>query len=121
MDLKSYIELRDQVYSAYVVKVIHSHNTYLNSLLEMGLVGTILYFYFFVLAFKYSFSYKHREFREKFKQYIDGFQLSFMGLIIIFNFEPYFSVYDNSSLVIWLLISLSFLFYNFSSKQVKDL
>jgi len=104
----SYVDLRDSVFSYYVVKVLHSHNTYLRALLELGLVGATLYFYFFFKGMYYSFRFKNIEFVSTYKRYIDGLQLSFLGLIIIFNFEPYFSIYDNSCLVIWLVISISF-------------
>ncbi len=105
----SYVTLRDSVFSFYIVETIHAHHTVLNLIVEMGIIGTVLYLFFFVKAFWYSFSFRDKEFHEKYKYLIDGFQLSFIGLIIIFNFEPYFSVYDNISLVIWILISLAFL------------
>lgn len=105
---ESYVNLRDSVFSFYVVKVLHSHNTYLRALLELGLVGTILYFFFFFKSIYYVFTFKNNEFVNRYKRYIDGLQMSFLGLLIIFNFEPYFSIYDNSCLVIWLIISISF-------------
>lgn len=115
----SYLELRDNVYSFYIVKVIHSHNTYLRTMLEMGFIGFVLYFSFFFKAIYYVFFNKDDSFKIKYKKYFDGFQLSFIGLIIIFNFEPYFSLFDNSTVVMWILISLSFAFNNMSKVKKK--
>ncbi len=116
----SYIAFRDDVFSYYVVKVLHSHNTYLRAWLEMGLIGSVVYFSFFIRGMYFSFKYKNKEFISEYKRYIDGLQLTFLGLVIIFNFEPYFSIYDNSCIVIWMVISISFVLKRISENYQEN-
>jgi O-antigen ligase len=105
----AYIRLRDTVFSYYIVQVLHSHNTYLRMLLEMGLIGFVLYFSFFFRAAFFAFRMSAKSFAYKYyKIYIEGLQLSFIGLLVTFMFEPYFSLYGASTVVIWILIALSF-------------
>jgi O-antigen ligase len=116
----AYVYLRDNVFSYYFVEVIHSHNTYLRLILETGLIGFVLYISILVIAIYYSFAInKNKEFVAEYKSYIDGLQMSFIGLLILFFFEPYFSLFDNSTLVIWIFISLMYLLYNNSFKNMK--
>ena len=120
----AFIHHRDSILPFYIVKVLHSHNTYLRTILEMGFIGFILYFSFIFRASFYSFFFKKgTDFFEKYKVYIEGLQLSFIGLYITFIFEPYFSLYGASALVIWILISLSFrlrYYEKSSSQQLTD-
>lgn len=104
----SFLDLRDNIYSLYLVPVIHSHNTYLRSLLEFGLIGSILYYSFFFKAIYYSVKL-NKKIRNNFEYaLLDGFRLSFVSLSVIFFFEPYFSLFGCSTPIIWLLISLTF-------------
>jgi O-antigen ligase len=104
----SYIYLRDQVFGFYFVLVEHSHNTYLRGILEMGLIGFFLYFLFFFSATYYTFKLMKLDAQKVYRKYLDGLQLSFIGLIIVFMFEPYFSLYGSSAIVIWFLISITY-------------
>jgi putative inorganic carbon (hco3(-)) transporter len=113
----SYIYLRDNVLPFYFVEVIHSHNTYLRMWLENGLIGFVLYFSIFATAIIYSFkNRKNKVFLNYYKVYIDGFQMSFIGLLVVFFFEPYLSMFDNSTLFIWIFISLMYSIQNYSNK-----
>lgn len=104
----SYIYLRDQVYGFYFVLVEHSHNTYLRGILEMGLIGFTLYFLFFFTSIYYVFSLAKQDTGKKFARFLDGLQLSFVGLVIVFMFEPYFSLFGLTAAIIWFLISITF-------------
>jgi O-antigen ligase len=104
----SFLDLRDNAYSLYLVPVIHSHNTYLRSILETGLIGSILYFSFFFRALYYSVKLKKKTRNNLEFALLDGLQLSFVSLMIVFFFEPYFSLFGCSTLIIWMIISLSF-------------
>jgi O-antigen ligase len=104
----SYIYLRDQVYGFYFVLVEHSHNTYLRGMLELGLIGFSLYFFFFFAATYYTFRLMKLDTKKIYRKYLDGLQLSFVGLIVVFMFEPYFSLYGLSAIIIWLMISITF-------------
>ena len=114
----SFLSLRDYAYTFYLVSVVHSHNTYLRSLLEMGLVGTVLYFSFLVKAIFYTFKIKRRPDSKDYRMFVDGLQLSFVSLLIVFMFEPYFSLYGCSTLAIWFLISIA---YKINSNHKIDL
>jgi O-antigen ligase len=107
----SFIYLRDSVIPFFLVPVIHSHNTYLRSLLEIGLIGSIFYYYFFFKAIYFSFAVSKKDATKSYKKFSDGLQLSFIGLVVVFFFEPYFSLFGASTFIIWLLISLSFKIY----------
>jgi O-antigen ligase len=104
----SFMRLRDDVFYFYIVPVIHSHNTYLRSLLEMGLIGTTIYFTFLIKALFYTYKLKKQIGTNEYIGLIDGLQLSFLSLFIVFMFEPYFSLFGCSTIVIWFLISLSY-------------
>jgi O-antigen ligase len=111
----SYIHLRDQVFGFYFVLVEHPHNTYLRGLLELGLIGFVLYFSFFFIAVYYSFILAKLDKNNVYHEIIDGLQLSFVGLIIVFIFEPYLSLYGVSAATIWLLISVT---YNLKNNNI---
>lgn len=113
----SYIYLRDQVFPFYFVDVLHSHNTYLRTILEMGFIGFVLYFYFIFSAFIYLIRPKKIKFYSEYKKFFDGFLLSFIALFIVFMFEPYFSLYGLTTIFIWILISIVFNFRQISRKQ----
>lgn len=104
----SFIYLKDSVYDKFLLFLPHSHNTFLRSLLEMGLIGSIAYFYFFVKAFVYAFRKKFHN--PKYREYYLGFQLFLVTLPVIFMFEPYLSLYANTLFIIWFLIALLFKF-----------
>lgn len=104
----SFLYLRDNVYGFYLVPVIHSHNTYLNNILEMGLIGSTIYYSFYVRAIYYAFRYGKVSFNNQYKKYADGLFLSLIGFLVAFFFEPYFSIFSSSAIVLWLLIGISF-------------
>jgi len=104
----SFMQLRDNVIGIYLVEVPHSHNTYLRSLLEIGFIGSIIYYYFFFYAGYLSIKMHNLDVTRTFKQFTDGLELSFIALAVTFFFEPYFSMYGNSSIFIWTLIAFSF-------------
>lgn len=104
----SFIELRDSVLPFYLVPVEHSHSTYLNMILEAGLIGFFAYFFFFFKAIYFSFTKKNKNNTIEFKTYWDGLQLTFIGLLIIFFFEPLFTPFDNVCIIVWLVISIAF-------------
>jgi O-antigen ligase len=102
--------LRDSVFGAYFVVVSHPHNTYLILILEMGLIGFLLYFSFFVRAFYYSIKMRKKDNPKELNKYLDGIQLSFVGFLIAFMFEPYFTILGPVTFMLWILIILSFYF-----------
>ncbi len=105
--------LRDSVFGAYFVVVSHPHNTYLILILELGLIGFVLYFSFFVRAFYYSIKMRKKDNSRDLNKYLDGIQLSFVGFLIAFMFEPYFTILGPVTFMLWILITLSFYFrYN---------
>lgn len=107
----SYVHLRDSVFPIYFIDVVHSHNTYLRTILEMGLIGFLLYFSFIFKAYIYTIRLNKNIFYKDYKRYIDGFLMSFPALFIVFMFEPYFSLYGLSTFIIWVLISIIFNLY----------
>jgi len=96
------------VVDIFFVFVPHSHNTFLRGIFEMGFIGFVMYFFFYFKALFYSFKSLSKEYKEDFKEYTDAFQLTFVGLSISFVFEPYFSLYGCSTVLIWVLISILF-------------
>jgi len=106
----SYLSLRDSVFGFYFVELPHSHNTYLRMILESGFIGFAIYFSFMIAAFVFTFSLSRKPEFAEYKPFIDGFQLILFALFIAFNFEPYFSLYGVSTIVIWVIISFVFKF-----------
>ena len=104
----SFRYLKDSVITAYFVILPHSHNTYLTLILDLGFIGFIFYISFFVKAFFYSFKIRKKIDNPELIKYVDGLQLSFVGLIIAFIFEPYFTVLGSINYMVWILISLSY-------------
>ena len=102
--------LRDSVFGAYFVVVSHPHNTYLILILELGLIGFVLYMSFFVRAFYFSIKMRKKENSNVLNKYLDGIQLSFVGFLIAFMFEPYFTILGPVTFMLWFLIILSFYF-----------
>jgi O-antigen ligase len=102
--------LRDSVFTVYFVILPHPHNTYLTLALDLGLIGFLLYFSFFVKAFYYSLILRKNSTDSSVNKYLDGLQLSFVGFLVAFMFEPYFTVLGVITYVLWLLISMSFFF-----------
>jgi O-antigen ligase len=110
----AYRHLRDNVFSSYFVILPHPHNTYLTLTLELGFIGFIFYFGFFVKAFYFTFRVRKKSSDPELLKFFDGLQLTFVGLLVAFMFEPYFTILGSITYVIWILISLSyFLRYNF--------
>lgn len=107
-----FIVLRDNIFEFYLVQVLHSHNTYLRLWLEMGIVGFVPYIGVmigaFILTFKLIKIYKSNK---EMLKILEALQLSFLGLFVAFMFEPYFSLYGNSTIIIWFLISMTFYFF----------
>lgn len=108
----SFRYLRDSVITAYFVVLPHSHNTYLTLILDLGFIGFIFYISFFVKAFFYSMNIRKKIDNPELIKYVDGLQLSFVGLIIAFIFEPYFTVLGSINYMVWILISLSYYIRN---------
>jgi O-antigen ligase len=102
----AYIYLRDQVFSFYFVPVIHSHNTYLRSILETGFIGFVLYFWFFFQSLFLSFKLYKNSPSEIQKKFIGGSKLALSALFFVFIFEPYFSLFSGSIFFIWMVINL---------------
>jgi len=102
----SYIKLRDTVFSNYFVVTNHSHSTYLGLILELGLIGFLLYFSFYIKAIYYSFF--SRKIKNNFFPFVAGLQASLLVLLIIFFFEPYFTPFGAITVFIWFLISVSY-------------
>ncbi len=109
-----FLKLRESVMDVYLIAVLHSHNTYLRLWVELGILGFLSYIFFFFLGLYYSFKllriYKTNIWGLKIAE---GLQLSFIGLAIAFMFEPYFSLYGNSTIIIWVLISITYYLHKF--------
>lgn len=103
----AFLYYKDTVYSGYLLFLPHSHNTFLRGLLEMGLIGVIIYFFLFFKAAVVSFKMKAGKEYAFLTKYIDGLQLTFIGLFVVFMFEPFFSLYSNAAIIVWTFISLS--------------
>lgn len=104
----AFMAYRDNTFGLFLVPVIHSHNTYLRALLEMGLIGTIFYFSFIVKAFFYSSKQYDKEAKKEYAVYLDGLKLSFLSMAVTFMFEPYLSMFGGTLFAIWLLVSIAF-------------
>lgn len=104
----TYYLYRDDVMQYFIVDVPHPHNTYLRSILEMGLIGAVIYYFLIFKAVYYSFNFGNYVSNPAFIKYLDGLQLSFVALIIAFNFEPYLSLFGGSTAAIWILVALTF-------------
>ena len=105
-------ELKLTVFDYYIVEVPHSHNTYLRLILELGVIGFIPYISLMIFSFVYTFKLiKVYKKNKNIIKIIDALQLSFVGLFVAFIFEPYFSLYGNSTIIIWCLISITFYLY----------
>jgi O-antigen ligase len=109
----SFLDLRYTVFDLYLLDLPHSHNTYLRLILELGIIGFIPYIYFMIISliYIYKLNRKYKN-NKKVIKILDALQLSFIGLFVAFMFEPYFSLYGNSTIIIWCLISLSIYIYN---------
>jgi O-antigen ligase len=92
----------------YIVEVPHPHSTYLRAIQEMGLIGAVIYFYLIFKAVYYSFNFKKYVTDPQYIKYLEALQLSFVGLLIAFNFEPYLSLFSASTAAIWILVALTF-------------
>lgn len=103
----SFFYLKDDYFSGFLVFVPHSHNTYLRSLVETGLIGAIPVYYLFFSTFikTYKMSSSDDLF---YRKYGTAFTLMFITLSIVFIFEPFFSLYSNSSTFIWFFIALAY-------------
>lgn len=104
----TYYLYRDDVMSYFIVDVPHPHNTYLRSILEMGLIGAVLYYLLIFKAVYYSFNFRNYVSNPVFTKYLDALQLSFVALLIAFNFEPYLSLFGGSTAAVWILVALTF-------------
>lgn len=103
----SFMYLRDYAYAFYLVPVIHSHNTYLTNLLEIGLIGTVLYYYFFIKSIFMTSPFFKKDKINEYRVFTEGIFLSLVGFLVAFLFEPYFRIFSSTA-AIWLLISVSF-------------
>lgn len=104
----TYYLYRDDVMQYFIVDVPHPHNTYLRSILEMGLIGAVLYYYLIFKAVYYSFNFGNYVNNPDYAKYLDALQLSFVALLIAFNFEPYLSLFGGSTAAVWILVALTF-------------
>lgn len=96
------------VMSYYIVEVPHPHNTYLRTIQEMGLIGTVIYYYLIIKAVFYSFNFGKYFTDPVYLKYLDGLQLSLVALLVAFNFEPYLSLFGGTTIAIWILVALTF-------------
>ncbi len=96
------------VMTYFIVEVPHPHNTYLRTIQEMGFIGALFYYYFFIKAVFYSFNFRKYVTDASFLKYIDALQLTLVALIVSFNFEPYLSLFGVTTIVIWSLIAMTF-------------
>ena len=113
----SFRYLRDSVITAFFVILPHPHNTYLTLILDIGFIGFVFYISFFVKAFYYSFKLRKMSTNPGLNKFLDGLQLSFVGFIVAFIFEPYFTVLGAITYMLWILISISFYLKNQFSVQ----
>jgi O-antigen ligase len=102
--------LRDRVFVAYFVILPHPHNTYLTLALETGVIGLLLYISFYFKAFYYSIKMRRHSTDSSLNKYYDGMQLTFVGFLVAFMFEPYFTVLGSITFVLWIIIALSYYF-----------
>jgi len=118
----TYYLYKYDVFSYYIVDVPHPHNTYLRAIQESGLIGAVIYFFLFFKASIYSFTKGRTKCDPVYEKFFDGLQLSFIGLIVAFNFEPYLSLFGVTTIVIWILISLTFRLKDFpAAKKIKTI
>lgn len=103
----AFLYYKDSFYSGFLLFLPHSHNTFLRLMLETGLIGMLLYITLLIKAIYYSLTIKSKTRNTYLKKYTDGLQLSFISLLVVFMFEPYFSLYSNAAIIIWIFISLS--------------
>lgn len=108
----SFRYLRDSVITAFFVVLPHPHNTYLTLILDIGFIGFVLYISFFFKAFYYSLKLRKKTNNPEFNKFLDGLQLSFVGFIVAFMFEPYFTVLGAINYMLWILIALSYYLKN---------
>ena len=114
-----FIALRDNIFSFYLVPVLHSHNTYLRLWLELGIFGFIPYIGIMIWAFILTFKLiKIHKKNKDILKIVEALQLSFVGLFVAFMFEPYFSLYGNSTIIIWFLISITYYLHNCTRKDI---
>ncbi|MBK8549614.1 MAG: O-antigen ligase family protein [Ignavibacteria bacterium] len=104
----TYHLLQYDVMSYYIVDVPHPHNTYLRTIQEMGLIGTVFYYYLIIKAVFYSFNFGKYVNDTVYIKYLDGLQLSLVALLVAFNFEPYLSLFGGTTIAIWILVALTF-------------
>ncbi len=104
----TYHLLQYDVMSYYIVDVPHPHNTYLRTIQEMGLIGAVIYYYLIIKAVFYSFNFRSYVSDPEYLKYLDGLQLSLVALLIAFNFEPYLSLFGCTTIVIWILVAMTF-------------
>ncbi|MCB0728151.1 MAG: O-antigen ligase family protein [Ignavibacteriae bacterium] len=108
----SFRYFRDSVITAFFVILPHPHNTYLTLILDIGFIGFVFYISFYVKAFYYSFKMRKMSTDPELNKFSDGLQLTFVGFIIAFIFEPYFTVLGAITYMLWILISISFYLKN---------
>lgn len=113
----TYHLLKYDVMDNFLVDVPHPHNTYLRSIQESGLIGFILYYYLILKAVFYSFNFGKFVIDKDQLKYLEALQLSLVALLIAFNFEPYLSLFGASTLVIWILVSLTFRIRNNAAQE----
>lgn len=113
----SFLYLRNYYIGMYLIEVPHSHNTYLRLWLELGISGFLAYIYIFFASIYYTFKLGKRFKDINSKIQIDGLQMSLIGLSVGFMFDTYFSLYGNTTIIIWLLICISFNLKYFKMQQ----
>lgn len=111
-----------EVFAYYIVDVPHPHNTYLRAIQELGLIGAVIYFFLFFKATVLSYTAGRSHCDPVYEKFFDGLQLSFIGLIIAFNFEPYLSLFGVTTIVVWILVSLTFRLKDMpAAKKIKTI
>ncbi|HMQ68559.1 MAG TPA: O-antigen ligase family protein [Ignavibacteria bacterium] len=96
------------VMAYYIVDVPHPHNAYLRTIQEMGLIGTVFYYYLIMKALFYSFNFGNYVSDPEYVKFTDALQLCLVAFLVAFNFEPYLSLFGVTTIAVWTIVALTF-------------
>lgn len=96
------------VMAYYIVEVPHPHNAYLRTIQEMGLIGAVFYYFLILKAVFYSFNFGNYITSPEYIKFTDALQLCLISFLVAFNFEPYLSLFGVTTIIVWILIALTF-------------